>query len=85
MGRGGWLTALGLAAALLCGGRALAADAPAPPPPVLAFEAIETIDYWRNTHGGVKIGDTTLNKLRLAGARAAVPHQRRKPERQSSW
>ena len=66
MGRGLWHTALGLAAAVLCGGRAVAEDAPASPPPVLAFEANETIDHWRNTHGGVKIGDTTLNKLRLA-------------------
>lgn len=76
MGRGVWLTAAGLAAALLSGGRARAEDAAPTPPPVLAIEANETIDFWRNTHGGLKTGYTTLNKLRLSatfdGSRAGL-------------
>jgi porin len=64
---------LGLA---LCAGPALAEDA-APAPPVLTFEALENIDFWRNVEGGVRVGDTTLNKLRLAatfdGTKAGLP------------
>lgn len=66
-----------LAVAVLRGGAALADDAPAPAPPPLTFEALETVDFWRNTEGGLKVGDTTLNKLRLSatfdGARAGLP------------
>jgi porin len=38
------------------------------PPPVLTYDALDDIDYWRNTTGGVAVGDTTLNKLRLAAS-----------------
>src|SRR5258706_10566666 len=45
---------------------ALASGAPAraeESPPPLTLSVVETIDFWRNTQGGVQIGDTTLNKL----------------------
>jgi porin len=62
---------------VVLGKAAQAEDAPTPAPPPLSFEALETVDYWRNTEGGLKVGDTTLNKIRLAatfdGSRAGLP------------
>lgn len=39
-------------------------DAPAPPVPV-TVSLHESLDLWRNTQGGVRVGDTQLNKLQI--------------------
>jgi porin len=42
---------------------ACAADAPTEAPVVVTLN--ETLDLWRNARGGLKVGDTTLNKLQI--------------------
>ncbi|MFC3071327.1 carbohydrate porin [Phenylobacterium soli] len=41
------------------------ADDDDPPPAPLALHLRETLDLWRNTRGGLQVGDTQLNKLQL--------------------
>jgi porin len=43
-------------------GAAAAEDAPAPP---VAVDFKESLDLWRNTRGGLTVGDTQLSKLQL--------------------
>ncbi|MDB5446475.1 MAG: Carbohydrate-selective porin OprB [Phenylobacterium sp.] len=49
---------------LLAAGAARAQD-PSPPAP-LTLEVRESVDFWRNTQGGVGVGNTTLNKLQVS-------------------
>lgn len=54
------------AASLAAGGTARADDAPAQPPPVWTVKIKDTTDLWRNVAGGVRVGDTSLNKLQVS-------------------
>jgi porin len=62
LGRGAFGIAAFLAAALI-GSRAVAEAAPP-----LTLDVLETADFWRNTRGGVQVGDTTLNKVRVSAS-----------------
>jgi porin len=67
------VAAIGLVAALFAGDAL--AQAAAPPP--LTLNIVETADFWRNTQGGFRVGDATLNKLQVSvtfdGERAGAP------------
>ena len=68
MGLKGWrVVASALAGVLAFAGAARAEDAPAEkPPPALSLNALETLDFWENTEGGLKTGGTVLSKLRVS-------------------
>jgi porin len=56
---------LATALALACAASARAEEAAAPP---FTLDVLETVDFWRNTQGGVAVGDTTLNKILVSAS-----------------
>jgi len=57
--------------------QARAADAASPMPQAVTVSLHDSLDLWRNTKGGLKVGDTQLNKLQIAadldGAAMGLP------------